>query len=125
MKELYAMSESIFWIVDGMIKQGAGDDLKSLIDEMISSTEANEPGTVAYEWYMDAGKTRCHIFERYRDSQAAMIHLRTFDQMFAARLGRLLQIERVTLFGNASQEMLNTLGHEGTLALLPLAGFTR
>ncbi len=119
------MSESIFWIVDGIIKQGAIDGLTSLIGEMVSGTKANEPGTLAYEWFIDSGKTRCHIFERYRDSAAAMIHLRTFDQKFADRLGRLIQIERLTLFGNASDEVVKTLGAEGNVFLLPLTGFTR
>ncbi len=119
------MSESVFWIVEGIINEGVGDDLRVLIDEMVAGTKANEPGTIAYEWFVDAGRTRCSIYERYRDSAAAIIHLRTFDEKFAQRLERLIRIERLTLFGNASEDVLKMLGGEGTLVLLPMTGFTR
>jgi quinol monooxygenase YgiN len=119
------MARPVFWVVEGAIQQGAPDALRALIDEMVTSTKADEPGTMAYEWFVDSGGKKCHIFERYRDSAAAMIHLRTFDQKYAQRLGRLVRIERVTLFGNASEEVMRALGEEGTVFLLPLTGFTR
>ena len=119
------MTESIFWIVDGIITKEADLDLQDLIDEMVASTQANEPGTIAYEWFVDAGRTRCSIYERYRDSAAAVIHLRTFDEKFAERFGRLVRIEHLTLFGSASEDVLKMLGEEGTLVLMPLTGFTR
>jgi len=119
------MSEPVFWIVEGVIQQGALAALRSLIGEMVTITQANEPGTMAYEWFLDSGKQRCHIFERYRDSTAAMIHLRTFEEKFAKRLGLLVKIDRVVVYGNATEELIKALGDEGTVFLLPWAGFTR
>jgi quinol monooxygenase YgiN len=95
------------------------------ITETVSATKGDEPGTLTYEWYVAPLKTRCHIHERYRDSAEVMIHLHTFDRMYAERLGMLMAIGRVALFGNASQEVVEKPGGEGTVFLLPLKGFTR
>lgn len=124
-EEKQDMSDSVFWIVEGNIRPGEFDKLNTLIDEMVTNTNTRESGTIAYEWFVDPGKTRCFIFERYRDSESAMIHLHTFDQKYAGRLGQLMEIGRVTLFGNASEEVMKTLGDQGTVFLSPLTGFTR
>lgn len=119
------MSEPIFWVVEGGIQPRALDALMPLIEEMVASTKAVEPGTMAYEWFVDSGNKECHIFEKYRDSAAALIHLRTFEEKFAERLGKLVRIERVKLYGDADKEVVGALGSEGTVLLLPLTGFTR
>jgi|WetSurMetagenome_2_1015567.scaffolds.fasta_scaffold1468258_2 quinol monooxygenase YgiN len=119
------MSEQVSWIVDGKIRPGALDSLRTLIAEMVGNTQAKEPGTLIYEWYMDSEKEICHIVERYQDSAAAMAHLRTFDQKFAKRLGEVMEIRRVTLYGDASQELHDAHGGEGTVYLYPSGGFSR
>jgi len=119
------MSKPLFWIVEGVIQQGALDALRSLIDEMVTSAQADEPGTMAYEWFILPDKSRICIYERYADSPAAMKHLETFGVRFADRLGQLVRIERVTVFGDASEEVVKALGDEDTRFLMPLSGFTR
>jgi quinol monooxygenase YgiN len=119
------VSKQVFWVVEGEIQHGALDTLKSLINEMVTNTKNNEPGTLAYEWFIDGGKTRCHIFERYQDSAAAMIHLRTFEERFASRLGQVMKIDRLALHGDAEKELVEGLRGDGTVFLLPAGGFNR
>jgi quinol monooxygenase YgiN len=119
------MSKPVFWVVDGHVRPGSLDSLKSLIAEMVANTQANEPGTIAYEWFLDSEKGVCHIFEKYQDSAAAMIHLHTFDEKYAQRLGQVMEIRRITLYGDTSEELHRALNGDGTVYLYPVSGFTR
>jgi len=119
------MSKQVFWVVEGIIREGALEALTTLMHEMVTSTQANEPGTMAYEWFILPDKTQICIYERYADSPAAMKHLETFGVRFAERFEERVRIDRVTVFGDASEEVMKALGDEGTAFLSPLAGFTR
>lgn len=77
------MSGQVSWILELDILEGRENDLRRLAAEMISSTNVNEPGTLAYEWSISADGKRCHIFERYADSAALLAHAATFGEKFA------------------------------------------
>jgi len=119
------MQNEISWVVEATIQESQYEKLKTLSAEMVSSTHEHEPGTISYEWFVDEAATKCYICERYADSAAAMKHLETFGLKFAERLGQLVRIKRVTVFGSASEEVMKALGEEGTVFLSPLTGFTR
>jgi quinol monooxygenase YgiN len=47
------------------------------MNDMVESTKA-EPGALNYEWFISEDGTSCHIYERYADSAAAMVHMGHF-----------------------------------------------
>lgn len=81
------MNKQVSWIFELSVNEGALDNLKSLMKEMVEATASNEPGTLAYEWFISEDGKQCHIHELYKDSAATVAHLTTFKANYAARLG--------------------------------------
>ena len=78
------MSDIVSWNLQMLVREGQLSDARELMPEMVESTRG-EPGTLGYEWFLDAGGTVCHIHERFADSDAAMVHLGNFGTKFAER----------------------------------------
>ena len=95
----------------------------TLTREMIDATKA-EPGTLIYERFI-ADDEDVHVFERYRDSAAAVAHLRMFAQMFGKRFADLVDRKRFSVFGTPTPELRQILDPLGARYFAPLAGFSR
>jgi quinol monooxygenase YgiN len=118
------MSEHVFWILEMNIKDGAYDDLQALMAEMIAATR-QEPGCINYEWFINEDRTRCHLYERYADSAAVLVHLGNFGKHFAKRFMALLQPTRYVVYGPASDEVRRALDGMGAEYMTLLDGFMK
>jgi len=87
------MSEQIYWVLEVAILPGQLDHFRAVARDLISKTES-EPGTLGYEWNLNDDKTVCHIYERYKNSDALVAHV----QSFGAFAERFLQACRPTRF---------------------------
>lgn len=119
------MNKNIFWIFELYIKEGKLDSLKQLMKEMVEATKANEPDTLAYEWTMSEDATTCHIHERYTDSAATLVHLKTFNEKYAARLMEIGDATNFVVYGNPSDELRKELDTFGARYMPPIGGFSR
>jgi len=119
------MTAHVTWILDMRVADGQLDALKRLMSEMSAATETNEPGTLAYEWSLSADGTTCHLYERYADSAAAMIHIGTFGEKYAKRFLDLLTPTRFLLYGSPDQAVQDALAAFGPTYMAPAAGFSR
>ena len=73
------MSEEVSWSLELTIKPGQIDVVRTLIPEMVDSTQ-NEPGALMYEWSISDDESAIHSYERYADSEAVLEHLSTFGE---------------------------------------------
>ena len=119
------MNGNVAWMLELNIRPGRGADFRALMTEMVAATKANEPGTLAYEWSTNPDGTTCHLWERYADSAAAMIHAGTFGAKYAARFLEVLQPVRLVLYGSPSPELRAALAGFGPVFMEPAAGFSR
>jgi len=119
------MSNYVFWILETSVKEGQIENLRALMTEMVEATEREEPGTINYEWFVSPDNGRCAIFERYSDSDAALAHLTTFQNKYAARLMELVEVKRFTVYGNPSETLRNGLSAVGAFFMEPFGGFSR
>lgn len=55
------MSQQVSWIFELSVNDGELSKLKELMNELLVSTKANEPGTLAYEWSISDDGKQCHI----------------------------------------------------------------
>jgi len=117
------MNQQVFWIFEFSINDAELDNLKALMKEMVDSTKANEPGTIAYEWYIGANEKDCHVYERYRDSAATVTHLKTFKTHYAARLMSLGKATRFVVYGNPDSTVHEELKGFGAVFMTPLGEF--
>ena len=115
----------VFWNLEADIKEGKLEDLKSLMVTMVEGTQADEPGAINYEWSISEDGTKCHIYERYADSEATLTHLGNFGTKYAKDFMDALEIKRFTVYGNPDETVKGALTKIGARFMSPLGGFTR
>lgn len=119
------MSNQVSWMLELEIREGHEADLSTLIAEMVEATQANEPGTLDYEWSISADGKHCHIFERYVDSAALLIHGETFRREFAARYLEILKPVRMVVYGSPSAAVKDALADFKPVYMQFAGGFSR
>ena len=119
------MNGNVAWMLELTIQPGRSDHFRALMTEMVAATKANEPGTLAYEWNTSADGTVCHLYERYVDSAAALIHAGTFGAKFASRFLDIMKPTRLVVYGSPSAELKAGLAGFGPIFLGPADGFSR
>lgn len=119
------MAAGVSWMLELEVQPGRAKDLTVLMNEMIAATRANELGTLDYEWSLSADGSVCHIFERYTDSAAVMVHLGTFDEKYAGRFLKVLKPVRFVVYGSPSQDVKDALADFNAVYMQPVGGFSR
>ncbi|MGB5303327.1 MAG: antibiotic biosynthesis monooxygenase [Gemmatimonadota bacterium] len=118
------MSTVVSWNLQLAIRDGRLDDFRSLMNEMVESTRA-EAGAQAYEWFITGDGTVCHLYERYADSAATMIHLGAFGSKFAERFLSCVEPTGFSVYGDPSDDVRGVLDGFGVVYLGPFGGFAR
>jgi len=113
----------VSWLVELTVDPVRLGDFWALTEEMVEAS-SEEPGTLIYERSMDDGGV-VHIYERYLDCEAALAHLRAFEERFAPDFTALIQRRRFTVYGEPSAELRDVLGMVGATYVTPVAGFSR
>lgn len=119
------MNDHIFWLLELSVKDGEMDNVKTLMADMVAATQADEPGALNYEWFVDEGDNTIHVYERYADSDAVMVHLGNFGEKFADRFLATMEPTRLMVYGNPSDEVTEALTGFGAVFHPPTAGFAR
>lgn len=78
------METHISWLIEGAVKPGELAALSVLIDDMVTSTR-EEPGSLIFEFFAGGDGDQVHVYERFADAAAALVHLSTFGERFAGR----------------------------------------
>ena len=66
------------------IHDGKLDEFKRLAAKCAELVRTKDTGTLQYESYLNSDNTECLVFERYRDSQALLDHLKNMGDTMAA-----------------------------------------
>ena len=119
------MAGPVSWVLELQVQEGRSDELRALMEEMVSNTHVHEPGTQHYEWFMTPDGRECHLHERYADSAAALVHCHTFAAHFAARFMSLLTPTRCTVYGSPDASVQRALAVLRPTYMGQAAGFHR
>jgi len=65
-------SQDVYWVVSVDVDM---DKFKPIVEKLVADTE-KEPGAIMYVYTVGPDNKRVDIIERYRDSAAALFHLR-------------------------------------------------
>ncbi len=96
--------------------EGEYDDGARFVGERASGGARNQPGTLAYEWYISPDGGTVHVVETYADSAAVVAHHVSEGFEFKNWAGRFVDcvdVTRVTAYGDpnaAAREILDRLG---------------
>jgi quinol monooxygenase YgiN len=116
------MNRQISWHVELAIKPGQLESFRVLTGEMVDSTR-REPGVLGYQRFVSEDGKTVHAYERYEDSAAALVHLRTFAKAFADRFQDMVERNRFTVFGHPTDELKAALDGFGAIYLKPYGDF--
>ena len=118
------MDGEVSWVVEVAVKAGHLDAFRTLMEEMVASTRA-EQGALAYQWFVSDDGSAVHIYERYASSAAVLEHLQTFGAKFAERFFAAAEPTRFFVYGAPSDEAKQALSGLGPTYLGPFGGFVR
>ena len=117
------MGAEISWVFEAAVKPEALDEYSALAREITADNQSTEPGQQALEWFLDGQDI--HIYERYQDSAAALVHVQQFVANFAARFLSLCTPTRMSVYGEPSDELKEALTGFNPRYLQPVAGYSR
>ena len=114
----------ISYVIEFTINDGQTDALRSKAEAYIAAAQENEPGTLAYQWYLNADGTTCVLVERFENSGAVMTHLGNIGPSLPELLA-VAPITRFEVLGDASDEVRGALADLGAIHFAHLGGFDR
>ena len=117
------MSTEVSWVFEAAVKPDALDEYRAMAREITADNQAAEPGQLNFEWFIDSYDV--HIYERYKDSAAAVFHVQRFVANFAARFLSLCTPTRMSVYGDPSGELRTALTDFNPRYLGTLAGCAR
>jgi quinol monooxygenase YgiN len=118
------MRTEIYWVVTAAVKPGKFVEFTGVVAPLVAATRA-EPGSLAYDYSVNADQTRVQIFESYRDSDSVVEHVtKTFSQ-FADAFSACVDIESFVVYGTPEPAALEILDGFGSTYMTPFEGFTR
>lgn len=119
------MNKHIYWMLQLNINPGHYEDFKTLMQEMVSATEQNEPNALNYEWWINEEKTSCHIYERYANADALMTHLGNFGSKFAERFMSHVVPTSFIVYGDVTNDVKTALDGLNPSYMSSFGGFNR
>ena len=119
------MSDPVTWTLDADIKDGKLDTLVGLLAGAIETVEGSEPTTLAYEFFVSEDQRTLLAMERYSDSEAALVHLRTMGPKLEPLMECLERAPTVRVHGDASAELRSALTGFAPTYFRAVGGFRR
>jgi quinol monooxygenase YgiN len=121
----------IFYIDTSEVRDGALEELKRAIKELVDFVEAEEPRLIAYNVYFSDDGTRMTVVSLYPDSASLEYHMEVAGPLFG-RFVELVTLSSIHIYGEPSEKVLQQ-AHEktrllgrGIVVVEPLhAGFAR
>jgi quinol monooxygenase YgiN len=99
------MTERVSWVNELAVKAGKLQTFKELMEEMVSGAR-NQPGTLAYEWYISPDGGTVHVVETYADSAAVVAHHLSEGfalKNWAGRFMDCVDVTRVNAYGDPTR----------------------
>lgn len=116
------MFENFGWIVEGKIRDGKREEFKAVMEDLVAATKPEE-GTLNYQYYVsDAGDVM--VYERFKDVEAANIHISTWDK-YADRWVAAAEPTRMVHLGELPESLRARHAALAPLWLRPFGGFAR
>ena len=125
------MSQPLLYIDSSEVREGALDELKGAIEELVAFIDANEPQILAYQVYLSEDGSRMTVVHLHSDPASLDHHMDVAGPAFR-RFADLLKLTSIEVFGEPSNQALQQLhekarllGCEEVTVHSPHAGLTR
>jgi quinol monooxygenase YgiN len=95
----------IVYVDTAEVREGALEDLKDAIEELVDFVEANVPRLIAYNVYLDEAGTRMSVVHVHPDAESLEFHLEVAGPVFR-RFVELVTLSSIQIYGEASEKLL-------------------
>lgn len=85
------------------VHEGRMEAFKAIARALLEGVREKDPGTMAYDWYLDEQARRCVVHEHYADSAAGIAHLENAGALLG-RLAAEVTVVAVEAYGDPSPE---------------------
>ncbi|WP_111707113.1 putative quinol monooxygenase [Lutibacter citreus] len=114
------LSENIAWTVDGKIKD---EEKYKVVMKLITEATYEEEGSLNHEWFIAEDGVTIHIYERYKNTDAALKHLETWSK-YASLFMEAAEMTSFNVYGNLTPELKQAVGGASVL-MKTYGGFTK
>jgi quinol monooxygenase YgiN len=118
-------TNEVAWVFELELQPGCREQFEKLVPEMVETIRANEPGCLAYQFFVNEDGTVIQAYERYVDSDAALAHMAGFGERFAGRFMELVKPRSFTVLGSPSDQLMQAVGPIGAAVHRPAGGFSK
>jgi quinol monooxygenase YgiN len=108
------MSNAIVYIDSAEVREGALDELKSAIKELVEFVDANVPRLIAYNVYLSDDGTRITVVHIHPDSASLEYHMEVAGPVFR-QFVQLVTLSSIHVYGEPSEKVLKQLHEKARL----------
>jgi len=85
------------------VPEGRLEEFKAIAQALLAGVREKDPGTLAYDWYLDEKSGRCVVHEHYADSAAGIAHLQNAGALLGQLAGT-VTVVAVEAYGDPTPE---------------------
>ncbi|MEM7802629.1 MAG: antibiotic biosynthesis monooxygenase [Chloroflexota bacterium] len=115
--------ENIIWIAEATIRDGKRAEFEGVMKDLVAAT-SKEEGALHYEWYISEDGKEVYIYERYKDLEAAITHLSTWEPN-ADRFIAAAEFNLLTVLSDLPPDLRERLSGLNTAYRVPFGGFKK
>lgn len=108
------MSNAIVYVDTSDVREGALEELKAAIGELVDFVEANEPRVLAYNVYFNEDGTRMTVVHVHPDSASLERHMEVAGPVFR-RFVDLVTMSSIHIYGEPGEEVLKPVREKARL----------
>lgn len=108
------MSESIFYIDRSTIREGALEEVRRRVPELVEFIREQEPQLIAYDFYLDEHGRHMTVVSVHPDSDSLRLHLEVGRSAFQ-RFADLIDLYSIEVYGRPSDEVLSLLEEKAAM----------
>lgn len=119
-----ALNNDLFWLFTLDVKAEKFDEFKRLVSDIVAATH-NEPGTLAYWYAVSDDQRTVHIYERYQDSEAFVVHVEQTFASYAEQFLSLVSVKSLVVYGTPNAKARKALDSFNATYMNLFDGFSR
>jgi len=116
-------SSQVFWVLILKVQPAQFDQMKQLVAQIVAAAQ-KDPGTLEYEWNVNAAQDTIAVVERYADSAALIEHGKGFGA-FAKQFFALAKPISFLVFGAPDAAAKKAIAGLHPVYMTTFDGFTR
>jgi len=116
------MREEIYWVVTCTVHPGKFEEFRGVVEPLVAETR-REPGSIAYDYSVDADHHQVRIFETYRNSAAVVDHVTGTFSKYADAFTACVSVDAFDVYGKPDAAAAEILDGFGSQYYTPFEGF--